>query len=82
MGTDASTSTRDIDAIEVTFKDALDTTDLEHRTSGIRARARWIDPHTRKRVTRALVPDEDAAKEFFHYLQASAELGIDKRILF
>ncbi|QNA93010.1 site-specific integrase [Microbacterium sp. Se5.02b] len=59
------------------------TTDLEHRASGIRARARWIDPHTRKRVTRALVvPDEDAAEEFFQYLQASAELGIDKRILF
>lgn len=58
------------------------TTDLEHRASGIRARARWIDPHTRKRVTRALVvPDEEAADEFFHYLQASAELGIDKRIL-
>lgn len=58
------------------------TTDLEHRASGIRARARWIDPHTRKRVTRALVvPDEEAAEEFFDYLQASAELGIDKRIL-
>ncbi|WP_182354871.1 tyrosine-type recombinase/integrase [Flaviflexus huanghaiensis] len=58
------------------------TTDLEHRASGIRARARWIDPHTRKRVTRALiVPDEEAADEFFQYLQASAELGIDKRIL-
>ena len=58
------------------------TTDLEHRASGIRARARWIDPHTRKRVTRALVvPDEEAVVEFFQYLQASAELGIDKRIL-
>ncbi|MGF3057574.1 hypothetical protein [Microbacterium sp. YY-01] len=58
------------------------TTDLEHRASGIRARARWIDPHTRKRVTRALVvPNEEAADEFFQYMQASAELGIDKRIL-
>lgn len=45
------------------------TTDLEHRASGIRARARWIDPHTRKCVTRALVdPDEESADEFFQYL--------------
>lgn len=57
------------------------TTDLERRSSGIRARARWIDPHTRKRVTRALVvPDEDAAEEFFTGLRASARLGIDTRI--
>ena len=57
------------------------TTDLEHRPSGIRARARWTDPDTRRRMVRALVvPDEDAAKEFFKSLQASSEIGIDKRI--
>lgn len=56
-------------------------TDLEYCACGIRARARWIDPHTRKRVAPALVvPDQEAADEFFQYLQASAELGIDKRI--
>lgn len=54
------------------------TTDLEHRNSGIRARARWTDPVTKKRETRAqVVPDEDAAEEFFQRLQRSAELGVD-----
>lgn len=56
-------------------------TDLEHRRSGIRARARWTDPETKKRMVRALVvPDEPAAEEFFRSLQASAEIGIDRRI--
>lgn len=58
------------------------TADLEHRPSGIRARARWTDPITRRRMVRALVvPDEDAAEEFFKSLRASSEIGIDKRIL-
>src|SRR5688572_15497044 len=57
------------------------TTDLEHRASGVRARARWTDPHTRKRVTRALVvPDEEAASAFFAQLQSSSEIGIDRAI--
>ncbi|WP_231637087.1 hypothetical protein [Microbacterium sp. No. 7] len=56
-------------------------TDLEYRRSGIRARARWTDPETKKRMVRALVvPDEEAAEEFFRGLQASAETGIDRRI--
>lgn len=56
-------------------------TDLEHRPSGIRARARWTDPDTKRRMVRALVvPDEDAAEEFFNSLRASSEIGIDKRI--
>lgn len=56
-------------------------TDLEHRPSGIRARARWTDPQTKQRMVRALiVPDEDAAEAFFESLNASAEIGIDKRI--
>lgn len=53
-------------------------TDLEHRRSGIRARARWTDPLTKERETRALVvPDEEAAEEFFQQLQRSAVLGVD-----
>lgn len=56
-------------------------TDLEHRPSGIRARARWTDPETKQRQVRALVvPDEEAAEAFFRSLQASSEIGIDKRI--
>lgn len=56
-------------------------TDLEYRRSGIRARARWTDPETKKRMVRALVvPDEDAAEEFFQSLQASAEIGLDRRV--
>ena len=56
-------------------------TDFEHRPSGIRARARWTDPDTKRRMVRALVvPDEDAAEEFFNSLRASSEIGIDKRI--
>ena len=59
------------------------TTDLEYRASGIRARARWIDPQTRRRVVRALVvPDEDAAEAFFSDLRRSSEIGIDRRITF
>lgn len=56
-------------------------TDLEYRPSGIRARARWTDPETKKRMVRALVvPDENAAEAFFQSLQASAEIGLDRRI--
>ncbi|SDQ21501.1 tyrosine-type recombinase/integrase [Leucobacter chromiiresistens] len=56
-------------------------TDLEYRRSGIRARARWTDPETKKRMVRALVvPDEEAAEEFFQSLQASAKIGLDRRI--
>lgn len=56
-------------------------TDLEHRASGIRARARWTDPQTKKRIVRALVvPDEDAAAAFFESLTASAQIGIDRRV--
>ena len=59
------------------------TTDLEYRASGIRARARWIDPQTRRRVVRALVvPDEEAAEAFFNDLRRSSEIGIDRRITF
>lgn len=59
------------------------TTDLEHRPSGIRARARWIDPQTRRRVVRVLVvPDEEAAEAFIRDLLKSLEIGIDRRITF
>lgn len=57
------------------------TTDLEHRASGVRARARWTDPQIRRRITRAqVVTDEDEAEAFFAGLRASARLGIDTRI--
>ncbi len=56
-------------------------TDLEHRASGIRARARWTDPVTKERITRALVvPDEAAAAVFFEQLQQSAAVGVDLTI--
>ena len=59
------------------------TTDLEYRATGIRARARWIDPQSRRRVVRALVvPDEEAAEAFFSDLLKSSEIGIDRRITF
>lgn len=53
-------------------------TDLERRASGIRARARWTDPETRQRHTRAqVVSDEEAAKRFFDQLRRSATVGVD-----
>lgn len=57
------------------------TTDLEHRASGIRARARWIDltPVNGLPLLSASL-DEDAAEDFFQYPESSAEVGIDKRI--
>lgn len=59
------------------------TTDLEHRPSGIRARARWIDPQSKRRMVRALVvPDEEAAEAFFNDLRKSSQIGIDRHITF
>ncbi|WP_447947380.1 tyrosine-type recombinase/integrase [Microbacterium lacticum] len=59
------------------------TTDLEYRPSGIRARARWIDPQSKRRIVRALVvPDEEAAEAFFNDLRKSSQIGIDRRITF
>lgn len=56
-------------------------TDLEHRSYGIRARARWTDPHTKKRIIRtSIVADENAADDFFAGLRDSTTIGIDRNI--
>ncbi len=53
-------------------------TDMERRAYGIRARARWTDPSTKRRMIRtSIVPDEAAAHEFFDQLRASSTTGID-----
>lgn len=53
-------------------------TDMERRSSGIRARARWTDPLTKRRITRAeIVPDEAAAAVFFDSLRQSSATGMD-----
>lgn len=56
-------------------------TDLDHRASGVRARARWTDPVTKKRMVRAqVVADEEAAEAFFEQLRRSATVGVDLTI--
>jgi len=56
-------------------------TDLEHRSYGIRARARWTDPQTKKRIIRSsIVLDETAAEAFFAGLRDSTTIGIDRNI--
>ncbi|AAT88543.1 phage-related integrase [Leifsonia xyli subsp. xyli str. CTCB07] len=53
-------------------------TDMERRSYGIRARARWTDPITKHRVTRSeIVPDEAAAHNFFNQLRNSSVKGMD-----
>ena len=53
-------------------------TDMERRSYGIRARARWTDPTTKRRVTRSdIVPDEAAAHTFFDQLRNSSTKGMD-----
>ncbi|WP_246054653.1 tyrosine-type recombinase/integrase [Klugiella xanthotipulae] len=51
---------------------------MERRSYGIRARARWTDPITKRRVIRSeIVPDEAAAQGFFDQLRNSAVTGMD-----
>ncbi|OJU41521.1 MAG: site-specific integrase [Microbacterium sp. 69-10] len=53
-------------------------TDMERRSYGIRARARWTDPISKRRVTRSeIVPDEAAAHAFFDQLRTSSSKGMD-----
>lgn len=53
-------------------------TDMERRSYGIRARARWTDPTTKRRVIRSeIVRDEAAAHAFFDQLHNSSTKGID-----
>ena len=56
-------------------------TDMERRSYGIRARARWTDPTTKRRITRSeIVPDENAALAFFGRLRHSSQSGTDVTI--
>lgn len=53
-------------------------TDMERRSYGIRARARWTDPITKRRVIRSeIVADEAAAHSFFDQLRNSSVKGMD-----
>jgi hypothetical protein len=53
-------------------------TDLERRSYGIRARARWTDPVTKRRIIRSeIVPDEAAPNGFFDSLRQSSAKGMD-----
>jgi len=53
-------------------------TDLERRSYGIRARARWTAPISKRRVTRSeIVADEAAAHAFFDSLRQSSVKGMD-----
>ena len=53
-------------------------TDMERRSYGIRARARWTDPITKRRVIRSeIVADEAAAHAFFDQLRNSSVKGMD-----
>lgn len=53
-------------------------TDLERRSYGIRARARWTDPVSKRRVIRSeIVADEATAQSFFDSLRQSSAKGMD-----
>nr|WP_218681853.1 site-specific integrase [Microbacterium flavum] len=53
-------------------------TDMERRSYGVRARARWTDPITKRRIIRSeIVPDEAAAHTFFDQLRTSSIKGMD-----
>ena len=53
-------------------------TDMERRSYGIRARARWTDPTSKRRVIRTeIVTDEAAAHAFFDDLRNSSVKGMD-----
>lgn len=53
-------------------------TDMERRSYGVRARARWTDPITKRRVIRSeIVADEAAAHSFFDQLRNSSIKGMD-----
>ncbi|MFT4123908.1 MAG: tyrosine-type recombinase/integrase [Microbacteriaceae bacterium] len=53
-------------------------TDLERRSYGIRARARWTDPISKRRMIRSeIVANEAAAHTFFESLRQSSVKGMD-----
>lgn len=58
-------------------------TDLERRSYGIRARARWTDPISKRWIIRSeIVTDEAAAHEFFESLRRSSAKGMDVSMTF
>ncbi|MEO7016935.1 MAG: site-specific integrase [Leifsonia sp.] len=51
---------------------------MERRSYGVRARARWTDPITKRRIIRSeIVADEAAAHAFFDQLRTSSVKGMD-----
>ena len=53
-------------------------TDMERRSYGLRARARWTDPTSKRRIIRSeIVADEAAAHAFFDQLRQSSVKGMD-----
>lgn len=53
-------------------------TDTEERSYGIRARVRWTDPVSKKRMIRtSIVPDEATAEAFFNQLRRASVKGVD-----
>ncbi len=57
------------------------TTDVERRTEGFRARVRWTDPSTKKRVGRVShVRTAEEVEEFFEQMRAATETGNDTTI--
>lgn len=54
------------------------TTDVERRVDGFRARVRWTDPSTRKRVGRVTqVRSQEKVEEFFDQMRTATETGND-----
>ena len=57
------------------------TTDVERRVDGFRARVRWTDPSTHKRVGRVShVHSMEEVEEFFDQMRAATETGNDPTI--
>ena len=55
------------------------TTDVERRTEGFRARVRWTDPSTKKRVGRVShVRTMEEVEEFFDQMRKATETGTDR----
>lgn len=57
------------------------TTDVERRTEGFRARVRWTDPSTKKRVGRVShVRKMEEVEEFFDQMRKATETGTDSTV--
>ncbi|MBN6811304.1 tyrosine-type recombinase/integrase [Kocuria indica] len=57
------------------------TTDVERRVDGFRARVRWTDPSTHKRVGRVThVRSHEEVEEFFDQMRAATETGNDPTV--